>query len=534
MSVSREDYLQQCDKDRKEWQEAEARYKAALDWAYTQDIATQRKLIRHYAKTDLYFLCIRVLRMKFFYDVERPEWLYKRCQEVQADPDGYLDVWAREHFKSTIITFAKTIQDILNDPEITIGIFSFNRPVAKKFLKQIKQELETNELLKWCFPDVLWQNPRIDAPKAGLRWSLDGGIIVKRKSNQKEATVEAWGLVDGQPTGAHFKLRIYDDVITIDSVTSPEMIQKVTAAWEMSINLGRDGGAARYIGTFYHYADTYRTMIERGAVKVRKYPCFHNGREDGVNVLQSQDYLKEKRLNMGAATFAAQMLCEPKMESSMGFKLEWLKYWDADQWNNMNIYIFVDPASKKKKTSDYTTMWVIGLGSDQNFYVLDMVRDRLGLTERAAALFRLHRKYRPMRVYYEEYGLQADVEHIEYEQKIQNYRFQIDKVGGRLKKEDRIENLSAVLERGRLYMRTSCFYVDYQKQTRDLVQVFIAEEYILFPFSKHDDMLDSLARITDEAVELMWPEEKQFGDTFFRHHYDHAEEETDLLHYGLS
>ena len=31
-------------------------------------------------------------------------------------------------------------------------------------------------------------------------WSLDGGLVVKRKSNPKEATVEAWGLVDSQPT----------------------------------------------------------------------------------------------------------------------------------------------------------------------------------------------------------------------------------------------------------------------------------------------------------------------------------------------
>src|SRR6185312_10213904 len=97
--------------------------------------------------------------------------------EVQKEPDGMLDLWAREHYKSTIITFALTIQSILADPEITVGIFSHTRPIAKGFLQQIKREFEDNEILKDRFADILWANPAKDAPK----WSEDGGLIVRRK-----------------------------------------------------------------------------------------------------------------------------------------------------------------------------------------------------------------------------------------------------------------------------------------------------------------------------------------------------------------
>jgi len=220
-------------------------------------------------------------------DMQR-QWLFDRCREVQAMPNGMLDLWSREHYKSTIITFGKSVQDILashgDDPlpayggrEMCIGIFSHTRPNAKGFLRQIKYEFESNELLRELFPDILWDNPTRDAPK----WSEDDGIIVKRRSNPKEATIEAWGLVDGQPTGKHFPILNYDDVVTRESVTSPEMMKKTTEATELSYNLGTDGGVRRFIGTRYHYNDTYRTLIERGTVTPRIRLATHDGTLDG-------------------------------------------------------------------------------------------------------------------------------------------------------------------------------------------------------------------------------------------------------------
>ena len=108
--------------------------------------------LRHYverelAKSDLFYLLVNILGRN---DVNR-DWLYDRCREVEAAPDGYLDLWPREYYKSTIITYGKTIQDILCDPEITIGIFSYSRPIAKAFLRQIKREFEANETLRLLF-----------------------------------------------------------------------------------------------------------------------------------------------------------------------------------------------------------------------------------------------------------------------------------------------------------------------------------------------------------------------------------------------
>ena len=452
------------------------------DCTETERIGRLRQLCR----TDLYFLLRYACDRK---DIEHP-WLFVRCREVQASPNGHLDLCAREHFKTTVITFGLTIFDILNDPEGTFGIFSHTRPAAKAFERQIKREFEANERLKAWFPDILWANPQKEAPK----WSEDDGLIVRRKGNPKESTVEAWGLVDGQPTGKHFRVRVYDDVVTPSSVTTPEMMQKTAEAWQLSDNLGAEGGSFRVVGTRYHHSDMYGQMLTTGVVNPRIYPCTRDGTENFAPencVLMSPETLTQKRRTQGPYTFGTQMLLNPKGDSAQGFQRAWLCTMRGDaHGRGLNKYILVDPANSKKATSDWTVMAVIGLGADRNYSLLDLVRDRLNLTERTNMLFGLHEKWQPLGVGYEQYGLQADIAHLEHLQNERNYRFKITPLGGSMPKPDRIRRLMPVFEQGRFYIPTTLFRTIYDKTTIDLIHTLIEEEYVPFPVATHDDMLD--------------------------------------------
>jgi predicted phage terminase large subunit-like protein len=465
---------------------------------YSPGLATE--MLRDLARNDLFWMLWFMLGRR---DAARP-WILARCREVQASPNDHLDLWSREHYKSTIITFAKTIQDLMVDPNRTIGIFSHTRPMAKDFLRQIKREFEANPILRSTFPDIIWANPQRDAPK----WSEDEGIILMRSANPREASVEAWGVVDGQPVGKHFWALVYDDIVTAQSVTTPEMLAKTTQMMELSYSLGSDGGVRRCIGTRYHFNDAYRTLMDRGTFQPRIRLATKDGSMDGELAIWSRETLQMKRRDMGPYTFACQICQNPVADDVMGFKREWLLHYEQEPMEireGLNVYLLVDAASSKKKGSDYTVIWAIGLGGDHNAYVLDLVRDRLNLTERAEKIMQLHRKWRPLAVRYEVYGMQGDVEHIQHVQKTERYRFHIDIVSGQTPKNDRIRRLMPWYEQGRFYFPRNLIYRDYEGIARDMVGTFIEDEFSAFPVGIHDDMLDSQARLLEPDLPLTWP-----------------------------
>ena len=453
----------------------------------------------------------------------RHQWLYERCVEVQTDPDGYLDLWAREHYKSTIITFGKTIQDILIDPNITVGIFSHTKKISGGFLKQIKFELETNNRLKSLYPDILYDNPRKEAPLAGSRWT-DEGITVKRTQNPKEATVEAHGVVDGQPTSKHFSLLIYDDIVTLESVSTSDQIKKTTESLAISYNLGAHGGRRRFIGTRYHFNDSYKTIIDRGTVVSRIHAATDDGKDTGKPVFLSQESLMEKRRDMGPYVFGCQMLQDPTADAAQGFKAEWLEYYYSEpELSDMNIYILVDPANEKKKSSDYTVMWVVGLGGDRNYYLLDGVHDRLNLSERSKTLFRLHMEYTPQGVGYEHFGMQADIQHIQEEMERLHYRFNISALTDNTPKPDRIKRLVPIFEQKRIILPRSIWKTNYEGKKVDIIKELVDDEFTPFPVMLHDDMLDCLAQIRHPDMVMVFPKvarrerKKSWRDKLFKH-----------------
>lgn len=377
-------------------------------WDEITEQGTNLAAIRELCLEDRYFLLVQLCHR---HDMLHP-WIYERCREVEANPDGWLDLWGREHYKSTIITFGGVVQEILRNPEIRIAIFSHTRPIATAFLRSIKRELEANEGLKGLFPDVLYKDPSRESPM----WGIETGVCVKRRSNAKEATCEAHGLVDGQPTAKHFDLLVYDDVVTLESVSTPEQISKTTAAWELSDNLGVAGGRRWMVGTRYSYADTYEAIIAKGSARVRLRPATTDGTPEGAPVLFDAETWERKKRDQGPATIACQMLQNPLAGSQRMFDVADLRIYEVRP-ETLNVYITCDPARSRKRDSDDTAIVVTGIDYALNKYLLDGYAHKMDLGERWRRLRELFIRWsrasgvQAVFVGYEKYGADADLDY---------------------------------------------------------------------------------------------------------------------------
>lgn len=235
----------------------------------------------------------------------------------------------------------------------------------------------------------------------------------------------------------------------------------------------------------------------------------------------TREILDDLRKDLGEYNYAGQMLQEPIPIGGGEFNVDWIQRYTQGgiKPREMNVVILVDPSGgeelnkKKKKQSDWTAMMVVGLASDNNYYLLDIIRDRLNPTERIDTLFMLHRKWntlcgKPPKVGYEKYGMMTDTHYIKEKQKQETYNFPIIELGGSMAKEERIRRLIPDMQNGRWYFPQSMIYVDGEGRQFDLVKEILEGEMPTFPMARFDDMIDALSRIYEEDLYMIFPKPK--------------------------
>jgi len=254
-------------------------------------------------------------------------------------------------------------------------------------------------------------------------------------------------------------------------------------------------------------------------------------------------------MGTGAAEADADRGCadaeNPAAGSQAMFKKEWLRFTDIRP-ATINVAILCDPASSRKKGSDQTAMLVVAIDAQRNRYLLDGYHHKMGLAERWLRLKTLRTKWmrqpgvQVVKVGYERYGMRDSIEYFEERMQIEGEYFEIVELAwpkeGPGSKYDRIQRLEPDFRNGRIYLIGDFTWIDEdtgkvidqetanQRRVRETGEDFrivkpviaideerkpyrlnkgLIDEYLVYPFSHHDDMLDCLSRIYD--IDLVPP-----------------------------
>jgi predicted phage terminase large subunit-like protein len=313
--------------------------------------------------------------------------------------------------------------------------------------------------------------------------------------------------IGGPLTGRGANVLLIDDPHKGRAEAESALERKKAKDWFQSVAYTRlmDNGAVILMMTRWHEDDLAGWLLKEHA-------------DEGWEILEipadpppwperyPEAELTRIRRMVGPREWNALYMQKPVPGGGGEFRREMLRYYSGSVGDGMNKYILCDPAGEQRKENDYTSIWVVGLASDGNYYWLDGIRDRLALHERGREIMRLHRKHRPQEVRYERYGMMADIQYIKELQERENYRFDVVEVAGnKLKKEDRIRRLLPIFADHKFYFPESLYYTDREGVPHDLVSQFTEQEFCAFPAGVHDDMLDSLSRIVEPDLPLVWP-----------------------------
>lgn len=405
------------------------------------------------------------------------------------------------------------------NPSAQIITASYGHDLAVKHSVDTRLILES-AWYKACFPDTIIAHDQNEKRK--FQTTMRG---------HRKATS-----IGGSVTGDGGDYLIMDDPLKPDEAPS-EVVRRGTNAWIDQTFLTRENdpktSRALLVMQRLHEDDPAGHLKEKGGWHELILPAYFEKRTIIVLgkqkwICEEDSFLQEERMGeieldqklteLGMQGFVGQYLQRPSPEGGGEFHAKDMQYYNNFSRKftavGMNIYILYDPANTKKNVErvdpDYTAMVVIGLAPDNNYYLLDLVRDRFNPTERVNALMDLHQKWTKLgkkspTVAIEQYGMMTDSFYIKREMDERNYRFRIVEVKGQVKKEDRIRGLIPLFENSRVYLPRQILYDSIDGNQYELVDQLIKEELLVFPVGRHDDMIDAFARILDKDLMASFP-----------------------------
>lgn len=443
------------------------------------------------ARSSLYFFAKFILGFK---DLTKE--IHKPICHLLSDPTKLKQriILPRGWFKTTVCSIAYPLWRATKDSNIRILLAQNTSTNALAKLKSIREIVETNQLFRTLFPEIL--------PTARSKWTAEC-LTLNRTSTWPEGTFEGVG-TRTQVTSRHYDVIIEDDTVAPDlDELGVENICPTKEDIEKAIGWHRlvpplftnpKTGINIVVGTRWFQVDLL-SWIEKNEPYFCSYvrACRETG---GISDPNGQTTFPERfdegvldqlKASMGPYMFACLYLNNPMRSEDMTFQKEWFRFYET-QPTKLFTYITVDLAGDPKrakkggKASDYNVVMTCGKHQvDGNVFVLDYWRRKANPGEVINEIFSQVRKYNPLKVGIESVGYQESLQHfIEERQRKENFWFLIEGLKhGSQKKEWRIRGLQPFFSTGKIFVRT-------------WMNELLAE-LEAFPLGAHDDLADCLS-----------------------------------------
>lgn len=409
------------------------------------------------------------------------------------------------HGKSSGITVPLAQFRMGNRPDKTVMLLSYSNDMAKDFGQRVKNGVASSKF-KAIFPNFKLQ---MGAKAKHFFRTSEGGSFY------------AIGL-DGSVEGKRADMLIVDDPIgDPQQARSTQQMENLMLTYDTVVKNRLNAGAQIIIPTTRWCIGDFedRLMAKEGqlwkvlTLAAEPDPINKPGKYLWPEMFSDSHY-EERKLNQ--EVWNAKFQQAPQRGQGPWFKSRsWiLRYKDPIKRGKYNTYMLVDPALKKTRTSDRTSIMVIMArppippSTDPAFILVDWTLDRLDPGERHTEMLRLIKKWGVIKVGFEEYGLSSDSYHLEAAFREAKCYIPIIPCGRsgpthKQSKEDRIGNLIPMFRHGQIVMPETMPRKLITGEYMDLMEYFLTEEYDKYCGSgtvAHDDALDCLTRLMETQM----------------------------------
>lgn len=333
----------------------------------------------------------------------------------------------RDHQKSTLMAYRAT-QRIVKDPCTRIIYLSSTSNLAVKQLGFIKGIL-TSKVVQRYWPELI--HPEETKREKWTESEISVDHPRRREESIRDPTIFTAGLTTNI-VGMHCDVAALDDIVTDDTSLTEEGRERVKRAYSYLASVEATDAEEWVVGTRYDPKDLYNDMLQMtieefddDGTLIREEPLYEvkqhsvedqgdgtgeflwpiQTRNDGKTFGFNQKILARKRAQYQDSTkFRAQYYNDPNDISTSGIKD--FQYYDRQhlsqsngKWfiqnKKLNVFASVDFAYSLSKKADYSSIVVVGIDADRNFYILDIDRFKTegNVSDYYTHILRLHQKW---------------------------------------------------------------------------------------------------------------------------------------------